>query len=299
MDEYDTLADKLHATVLHLENKKSAVDNAAKGTPEYEKAASEYVTAVEKENCKVYSDAYVLGQKLLKGSSGLSSGVVGTYDEMLSLIYNFDVQTYDLKEDFRVAALSLYLEAYDDAVLYYQLTDPKNKLLGQLEDQMVAISKILDTMDVVRRTDDNAYCYAAGKTVKRYTSWVSGNEPYTSSAIDGTTAAQMVKRAEYRGTNLGNDLNESGFYSVNNKNSFTGSNGSDILIVDIKNTNKKTSKRREWWTHMTKVNVTTHKIEKDVNTYYQRQDYVWYKFSWEQKECWGVYVGQGLKIVEA
>lgn len=303
LDDYDTLADKLKATVLHLENKKTAVDKAKKGTPEYDAAAAAYVAAVNKENCKVYSDAYVLGKKILKGSAGLSTGVVGSYDEMLSLIYNFDVQTFDLKEEFRVLTLSLYMDAYDQAVLYYQLTEPDNKLLTELQEQMTDISKVVDKMDVKRRTDDNAYCYAAGKAVKRFAGWVSGDgDSGSNNAIDGVAAAKMIERAGFRGTTLGADLDASGFYSVNNKTSFTGDKGSDILIVDIVKSKKYTSKRREWWTTMTKVNVKTHAVDKDVKTYYQRQDKVTWKIftdDWKQKECWGSYTSEGLVLMNA
>ena len=303
LDDYDTLADKLKATVLHLENKKAAVDKAKKGTPEYDAAAAAYVAAVNKENCKVYSDVYVLGKKILKGSAGLSTGVVGSYDEMLSLIYNFDVQTFDLKEEFRVLTLSLYMDAYDQAVLYYQITEPDNKLLTELQEQMTEISKVVDKMDVVRRTDDNAYCYAAGKTVKRFADWIAGTgDSGSNNAIDGVAAAKMTERAGFRGTTLGADLDAAGFYSVNNKTSFTGDKGSSILIVDIVQSKKYTSKRREWWTTMTKVNVKSHAVDKNVKTYYQRQDKVmWQIFfdDWDQKECWGVYTSEGLILNNA
>ena len=146
LDEYDTLASTLQATVLHLNGRKASVDAAQAGTPEYEDAKQAYIKAVDKETCKVYTNAYVLGQKILKGTAGLSSGVVGTYDEMLSLLYNFDVQTYTLKEEFRVMTLALYLQAYDHAALYYQLTEPDNPLLRQLEAQLVSISKLVDDM---------------------------------------------------------------------------------------------------------------------------------------------------------
>lgn len=297
LDSYDTLADKLRATVLHLANKKDAVDKAKKGTPEYEAAAADYVAAVNRENCKVYSDAYVLGQKLLQGSAGLSTGVVGTFDEMLSLIYNFDVQTFDLKEEFRVLTLSLYMEAYDHAVLYYELTEPNNRLLSELKNQMVAVSKILDQMDVVRRSDDNAYCYAAKKTVKRFAgAAIIAYVHEDKNAIDGTIAALMLKRAEYRNTTLGADLNSSGFYSVNVKDSFTG--GSNILIVDASKSKKYESRKRQWWTYATKVNVETHEVQKNVLVNYHRDEWSLFK-GWQTKECGNSYVGIGLRIEPA
>ena len=291
LDEYDTLANTLQATVMHLENKKESVDAAEKDTPEYEAAKQEYIKAVDKETCKVYTNAYVLGQKLLKGSAGLSSGVVGTYDEMLSLLYNFDVQTYDLKEDFRVMTLALYLKAYDQAVLYYQLTDPNNSLLKQLESQLVSISRLLDGMKVVRRTDDNVFCYAAGKTLKRYIRGVMGAGAYVSTQITGTNAEKMISRAQYRNTTLGADIDQAGFYkSEGTIDSF------DVLIVDCVCSKQYTSTKREWWTTMTKVNIRTHGIEKNVKTYYQRQECPWYDFMWTQKECWGVYDFQGFML---
>lgn len=298
LDEYDTLANRLKATVLHLEKKKEEVDAAKPGTPEYEAAAQAYVTAVDRESCKIYSDAYVLGQKILSGSAGLSSGVVGSYDEMLSLIYNFDVQTYDLKEEFRVLTLSLYLAAYDQAVLYYQITEPDNRLLTELQNQMVSVSQLIDQMDVERRTDENAFCYAAGKTVQLFVSWIGGNGTNSQfNAITSEIAAQMIARAEYRGTTLGADLDAAGFYSVTDKSSYTG--GSSILLVDIVQSSNLTSKKREWWTTMTKINVKTHAIEKNVRTYYQCQKKnVWNIFTddWKQTECWGVYDSQGLML---
>ncbi|NMA18564.1 MAG: hypothetical protein GX939_07440 [Clostridiaceae bacterium] len=292
LDSYDTLADKLRATVLHLANKKDAVDKAKKGTPEYDAAAAAYVAAVNRENCKVYSDAYVLGQKLLQGSAGLSTGVVGTFDEMLSLIYNFDVQTFDLKEEFRVLTLSLYLEAYDHAVLYYELTEPNNRLLSELKNQMVAVSKILDKMDVVRRSDDNAYCYAAKTTVKRFAgAAIIAYVHEDKNAINGTAAELMLKRAKYRNTTLGADLDSSGFYSVNVKDSFTGAY--NILVVDASKSHKYESSKRQWWTYATKVNVETHDVDKNALIHYQRQE--WSLFNgWQTKECWNSYVSIGL-----
>jgi len=291
LDEYDTLANTLQATVMHLENKKESVDEAEKGTPEYEAASQEYIKAVDRETCKVYTNAYVLGQKILKGSAGLSSGVVVTYDEMLSLLYNFDVQTYDMKQDFRVMTLALYLKAYDQAVLYYQLTDPDNALLKQLESQLLSISKLLDNMKVVRRTDDNVFCYAAGKTLKRYIRGVMGAGAYVSTQITGTNAEKMISRAQYRNTTLGADIDQAGFYaSEGTIDSF------DVLIVDCVCSKQYTSTKREWWTTMTKVNTRTHSIEKNVRTYYQRQESPWYDFMWTQKECWGVYDIQGFML---
>lgn len=292
LDEYDTLAATLQATVMHLENKKASVDSTEKETPEYEAAKREYIRAVEGESCKVYTNAYVLGQKILKGSAGLSSGVVGTYDELLSLLYNFDVQTYDLKEDFRVMTLSLYLKAYDQAVLYYQLTDPNNALLKQLESQLVSISKLLDGMKVIRRTDNKIYCYAAGKTLKRYVVWVLGPSEYTSTQITGTHVEKMISRAQYRNTTLGTDMDQAGFCTYDRT-----SMGLDILIADSVRSKQLTSTKREWWTTMTKVNIRTHAIEKNVMTYYQRSEKPWYEFfNWTQKECWGVYEYQGFML---
>lgn len=295
LDEYDTLANTLQATVMHLENKKESVDAAEKGTAEYEAAKQAYIAAVDKETCKVYTNAYVLGQKILKGSAGLSSGIVGTYDEMLSLLYNFDVQTYNLKEDFRVMTLALYLKAYDQAVLYYQLTDPNNALLKQLETQLVSISKLLDDMKVVRRTDDNVYCYAAGKTLKRYACAIFGTGEGPASPITGTIAENMISRALYRNTTLGADMQQAGFYTVNAKTYLE----SDTMIVDCVCSKNYTSSKREWWTTMTKININTHGTEKNVRTYYQRQECPWYDFMWKQKECWGVYVCEGFLLQSA
>lgn len=301
LDEFDTMADRLRSTVLHLENKKAAVDKATEGTPEYEKAKADFIAAVDKEYCKIYSEAHLLGKKIVSSSAGLAPGIMGTYDEMLSLIYNFDVQTYELKDEFRVFVLSLYMAAYDQAVLYYQLTDPNNRLLNDLEQQMVEVSKLLENMNVVRRTDDTAYCYAAGKTVKFKTGAMLGADKFSRSEIDGTAAEKMIKRAEYRSTTLGADLDACGFYWSDKKNSFTSK--SHILVVDLKYYDKRGDQKNEWWTTMTKVDVTTHKIQKDVKTYYQRQERNWFEALFDmrftQKECWGVYDYIGLEIEKA
>ena len=294
MDEFDTLSNTLQATVMHLENAKARVDEAEKGTPEYETAKQAYIKAVEKETCKVYTNSYVLGQKVLKGSAGLSSGVVGTYDEMLSLLYNFDTQTYDLKEDFRVMTLALYLKAYDQAVLYYQLTDPDNTLLKQLESQLISISKLLDGMKVVRRTNDNVFCYAAGKTLKRCVRGVLGTGEYVSTQITQANAEKMISRAEYRNTTLGADMQHAGLYSPEKT-----TLDSNILIVDCVRSKQFTYTKRESWTTMTKVNITTHGIDKNARTYYQLSESPWYDVMWTQKECWGVYENQGFMLQTA
>jgi len=295
LDEYDTLASTLQATVLHLNNKKAGVDAAKKNTPEYETAKAAYVAAVDKEPCKVYTNAYVLGQKILKGSAGLASGVVGSYDEMLSYLYNFDVQTYGLKEQFRVMTFALYMEAYDQAILYYELTDSNNELLKQLESQLVSINKLMDKIAVVRRTDDNVYCYAAGRTLKRFAGAVGGDGSNYRSDLTETIAENMIQRAKYRNTTLGADMDEAGFYTVNAKTYL----GCDIFIVDCVNSSHRTSKKREWWTTMTEINIRTHEIKKNIRTYYQRQEYVWYNFDWKQKECWGTYSCPGFRLESA
>lgn len=303
LDDFDTMADRLRSTVLHLENKKAAVDNAVEGTPEYEKAKADFIAAVEKEHCKVYSETHLLGKKIASGSSGLAHGIVGTYDEMLSLIYNFDVQTYDLKEDFRVFVLSLYMNAYDQSVLYYQLTDPNNYLLKDLEQQMIEISALIESMNVTRRTDDNAYCYAAGKTLRLQCASISGNSIVGRGGIDDTAAEKMIKRAEYRGTTLGADLDASGFHFDNRMTDRTFTECTKTLVVNYQAFEKRSSTKNEWWRTITSVNVNTHEVKKNVKIYYQLQERNWFEslfdFPYEQIECWGVYEFRGMELLVA
>lgn len=299
LDDFDTLADRIRSLVLHLKNKKKAVDSAKKGTPEYEKAAAEYVKAVEKESSKIYTEAHLLGSKILSGSAGLTSGIIGTYDEMLSYIYNFDVQTYDLKENFRVFVLSLYLEAYDEAVLYYELTDPENQLLRDLKSQMTKLNAAMKNIEVVRRADkdDYVYCYALGKEVKRFVEAMFSNEDYT---LDEAKALNMAKRAESRGTTLRADLEKSGFYSVSRRKNRNGIEY-DKLCFKIEKHKNYSKTTREWWTLTSRINIDTHEVEKNVKTYYQKQERSGFNAffgidRWSQTECWGTYNVVGFVI---
>ncbi len=301
LDDFDTLADRIRSLVLHLENKKKAVDSAKKGTPEYEKAAAEYVKAVEKESSKIYTEAHLLGSKILSGSAGLTSGIIGTYDEMLSYIYNFDVQTYDLKESFRVFVLSLYLEAYDEAVLYYELTDPENQLLRDLKSQITKLNAAMKNIEVVRRADkdDYVYCYALGKEMKRFVdAMYSDDKDYT---LDEAKVLNMAKRAESRGTTLRADLEKSGFYSVSRRKNRNGIEY-DKLCFKIENHKEFSKKTREWWTLTSRINIDTHEVEKNVKTYYQKDERSGFNAffgidQWDQTECWGPYKVAGFAIL--
>lgn len=75
----------------------------------------------------------------------------------------------------------------------------------------------------------------------------------------------------------------------------------DKLCFKIEKHKEYSKTTREWWTLTSRINIDTHEVEKNVKTYYQKQERSGFNAffgidRWSQTECWGTYNVVGFVI---
>ncbi len=346
LDAFDSIASKLSSATLHnqqkkeiydetlfalseagveLEEKKTSLESAENGSAEYDSALLAYQTAQEKfEGAQEANDSakkaftasinetgvhlmlHEYGEKLFSGSSGLSGGAVDAYDSLLGLIYNFDIQTYDLKENFRVEAAALYWQAYEQVHLYYSISDSGNYNAQRIRSQFIEISNQLLSADydIVRRTDGKVYSYTV-KSDMRIDLSADTTTPRSliaagASARDFslTQIQSMMDRSIARNVTFKDDIGFVGeYYRV------SGYESKTTLLMEV-NTNKSYSKSllSKNWSELISANIiintSSHAVDnqtrglvytKDLLAYENSQQSLKVNFKWSDTKILHTY----------